>query len=223
MPRPAPRSPVANRRRAPPYPQHRGVGPPKYVPCIRYIRCNHGTSRTTTNANPWPIPQIIQPQSHRLTSMPPSAPRSRVTDLLAQAGRGRPRAGQRAHAALGPARHRRAVHERILRSKALRGGPARVQQPALSRADLPHGPARWHGVLGPDAGPPGDPQGGAAAGGRGQGALAHSQVQRHQSGWRRLHRRQARLRRVRVHALGHVALRPRQLCRCVCGVVGPWG
>ena len=66
-----------------PYPQHRGVGPPKYVPCIRYIRCNHGTSRTTTYANPWPIPKIIQPQSHRLTSMPRPVPRSRVTDLLA--------------------------------------------------------------------------------------------------------------------------------------------
>ena len=54
-----------------PYPQHRGAGPPKYVPCIRYIRYSHGTSRTTTNANPWPIPQTIQPQSHRLYTMPP--------------------------------------------------------------------------------------------------------------------------------------------------------
>ena len=69
-----------------PYPQHRGAGPPKYVPCIKYLRYNHGTSRTTTYANPWPIPQIIQPQSHRLTSMPRPAPRSRVAYLLAQAG-----------------------------------------------------------------------------------------------------------------------------------------
>ena len=40
----------------------------------------------------------------------------------------------RRHAAARPARHRLAVHERILCAPPLRGGPACLQQPALSRA-----------------------------------------------------------------------------------------
>jgi len=110
-----------------PYPQHRGAGPAKYVPCIRYIWYSHGTSRTTTNANPWPIPQIIQPQSHRLYSMPRPAARSRVAILLAQVGGGRPRARQRAHAATEPARHRRAVHECVLRTQTVRRCSGRLR------------------------------------------------------------------------------------------------
>ena len=56
---------------------------------------------------------------------------------VAQVGRGRARARKRTHAASEPAQDRCAVHECLLRSEALCCGPARIQQPALPRADLP--------------------------------------------------------------------------------------
>jgi len=68
----------------------------------------------------------------------PRAPHSPVAKSgVAQVGRGRARARKRTHAASEPAQDRCAVHECLLRSEALCCGPARIQQPALPRADLP--------------------------------------------------------------------------------------
>ena len=52
-------------------------------------------------------------------------------------GRGGAHTRQRRHAATRPALHRRAVHERVLCAAQIRRGPARLQQPAVPRADLP--------------------------------------------------------------------------------------
>ena len=69
----------------------------------------------------------------------------------------------------------------------------------------------------PDGCAVGHPQGGATAGRRGGRARRAAQVCGHQPGGRGLDRREARLRRVRLDALGHVALRSCELRRCAAG------
>ena len=108
------------------------------VTCAPYPQHNHERQPL---ANPPDRPAAV-PQAVHHAARP--APSSRLANLLAQAGRGRARARQRAHAAARPAEDRRAVHQRLLRSEALRRGPACIQQPALSRADFPHRQAGGH-------------------------------------------------------------------------------